>query len=71
MPYNVRCELCGLRFDAGYKLDLAVRAGRTRAICPGCRRPRPRSTKADRDWWLASFSMDEIKEMAAALNAWR
>lgn len=52
------------------RVELSARRARDRRepfVCRNCRRPAPRVTEAHRRYWLERFTLEEIREMAAAL----
>lgn len=68
-PRLVRCGACGGDFELSARRVRHVRAESLPLRCRSCRTGRvtPEPTEAHRRWWLDRFTVDEIREMAAAL----
>ncbi len=65
-----RCALCGIRYDVSARTYRDIKAGRVMARCVIHRkRSRPATvTAAMRRWWLDRYPLDEIVEMAQAIE---
>src|SRR4029079_7564622 len=66
---RVRCGECGGAFELSAR---NARVHRKRGSAPKCSRCRygakpPKVTQAMRDYWLERFTLDEIRELAAAM----
>ena len=64
----LRCPSCNTPRSFSPEHEGRVRAGRAPLTnCRDCRRPHPKPTERDRQLGLERFTLEEIREMAAAL----
>jgi hypothetical protein len=65
----VRCGDCGGDFELSARRARDHRKAGTTPRCRRCRLPgtAPKPTEADRRYWLDRFTLDEIRELVAAI----